>query len=639
MSRHINHQAIELLAPAGTFDIFEGIIEANCDAVYFGGQVLNMRMIRKGYNFSNDDIKKAIAIAHNLGKKVYITVNNLLSHTDLQVAKDYLLFLNDVQPDGLIIQDLAVLQLTKELSLTLPLHASVMMNVHNLAMIQTLKEQGISRVVLSREMSLDQIKYLKTQTDMEIEYFTHGDMCITHGSQCHYSGMLFGMSSNRGRCLKPCRWDYLIKKNNQHYQTKFPLAVKDMCMYPYLPEMIDAGIDSFKIEGRMRQKAFIVDLINRYGDAIDRYINDPTGYDRRKDYKKIVDTRKRDLSTNYAFGKPGLANINQRYEGTGKFYSTGKVFSAPTEEPEITDHLVDAIAHKINGYLANHTIHAPTKYISVKVGNMEQGMMAIEKGVNTIYLSGDIYRPHPPFTKADIQYLTQHKGNSRIILGLPKMMGDLDMLNYKNLLDAIAKDLDGVLITHLGSLPACSSYGLPLIGDYSLNIYNHKAAAYYKGLGLAQYTVSIESNLSDILHTSTHSTLPSEIIVHGQPCVMYMEHDLFANTKPSTDNGDEDTYYIEDTVLHLVTPAGEYPVYKDQYERCHMLPSKEICLYPILPSLEPLNIMSYRIEGMSYTTKQLAYLIDVYQQALHHETINNLQHFSEGHTLGALSHL
>ncbi len=153
-------------------------------------------------------------------------MNNLFSHEDIHVARDYLLFLNDVQPDGLIIQDLAVLQLVKELSLNLPLHASVMMNVHNLAMIHGLKERGISRVVLSREMSLDQIKYIKTQTDMEIEYFTHGDMCIAHGSQCHYSGILFGMSSNRGRCLKPCRWDYHIKKRRTTLQNKISYGCK-----------------------------------------------------------------------------------------------------------------------------------------------------------------------------------------------------------------------------------------------------------------------------------------------------------------------------------------------------------------------------------------------------------------------------
>ncbi len=638
MSRYYNKKAIELLAPAGTFDIFESIIRSNCDAVYFGGQVLNMRMIRKGYNLSNDEIKKAITMSHDLDKKVYITVNNLFNHEDLNVAKDYLLFLNEVQPDGLIVQDLAVLQLTKELSINLPLHSSVMMNVHNLAMINTLQKQGISRVVLSREMSLDQIKYIKTQTDMEIEYFTHGDMCVAHGSQCHYSGILFGMSSNRGRCLKPCRWDYHIKKDGQLYKTKFPMAVKDMCMYPYLPEMIDAGIDSFKIEGRMRQKEFIVNLINYYGDAIDRYIQDPTGYDRTKDYKKIVDTRKRDLSTNYAFGKPGLSNINLRYEGTGKFYSTGKVFSIPTEEPAITDTQLNTISNTIDTYMTNHKATPPVKQISVKVGTMEQAKLAIEKGVKTIYLSGDVYLPHKPFTKDDVKYLANHKGDSHIILGLPKMMRDLDMISYKNLLDELAEDLDGILVTNIGAITAFSDYGLPIIGDYTLNIYNYKAIDYYKGLGLDQYTLSIESKLPDLLTTITHSTLPSEIIIHGRPCVMYLEHDLFANTKHPTDNGYNDTYYKEDTVLHLVTPAGEYPVYKDQYERCHMLPSKEICLYSLLPSLESLNITSYRIEGMSYTTEQLEYLIDAYQKTVYNQSVANLQHFSKGYTLGAISH-
>lgn len=638
MSRYFHNKQIELLAPAGTFDIFQSIIRANCDAVYFGGQILNMRMIRKGYNLSNDEISQAIRIAHDLGKKVYITVNNLFNGEDLESASDYLGFLNAVQPDGLIVQDLAVLQLVRDLDINLPLHASVMMNVHNLAMIQALQKAGISRVVLSREMSLEQIKYLKTQTDMEMEYFTHGDMCIAHGAQCHYSGMLFGMSSNRGRCLKPCRWDYHIKKNGKLYKTSFPMAVKDMCMYTHLPEMIEAGVDSFKIEGRMRQKDFIVQLINYYGNAIDRYIEDPTGFDRYQDYDKIVGSRKRDLSTGYAFGKPGLSNINRRYEGTGKFYSTGKVFSFPTEEISIDTNQLMKLRDTITSYISSHQGTSVNKKLSVRAKNLAQAKLAIEKGVDTIYLTGDVYKPHKPFTKADICYLLEHKGHSKIILGMPKMMGDADIINYKAFVQELGEDLDGLLITNIGALSAFSRMGIPLIGDYTLNIYNHKATEYYKALGLDRFTLSIETQLHDMLETVTHSPLPSELIVHGRPPVMYLEHDLYANTVEASDNGLDDIHYIEETGLHLVTPAGEYPIYKDQYQRCHMLSAKELCLHDLLPSMQQLNITHYRIEGMSYTLDQLGYLIDIYHRLLQEAPVPSIDTFSGGHTLGALSH-
>lgn len=640
MSKYFNNKEVELLAPAGTFDIFNSIINANCDAVYFGGQILNMRMIRKGYNFSNEEIKEAINIAHSLDKKVYITVNNLFNNDDINMAKEYLLFLNDVKPDALIIQDFAILELVNNLSLDINLHSSVMMNVHNIPMINYLEKLGISRVVLSREMSLEQIKHIKAKTNMEVEYFTHGDMCIAHGSQCHYSGFLFGMSSNRGRCLKPCRWDYKIKKDGKLYNTKFPMAVKDLCMYNYLPEMIEAGIDSFKIEGRMREKDFIVTLINYYGDAIDRYIKDPIGYNRNKDYKKIYDTRKRDLSTGYAFSKPGLCNINNRYEGTGKFYSTGKMFSTPTQEREIDHSKLDEITNYINDTITSSTISTNKKELSVKVNNKEQATIAISKGVNNIYLSGDVYEPNRAFTTEDIKYIANNKKNSKIILGLPKMMSQLDFTNYTHFLDKNAHLLDGLLVTNIGAISAFKNYNVDLIGDYTLNIYNYMSTNFYKNIGLDKFTTSIETPISDLIHTINKSPIKSEVIVHGSLCIMYLEHDLYDNIKNNNETSLEDNQFIDNSILTLVTPNSEYPVRKDIHGKCHILTSKELCLYNLIPTLNKLPISSYRIEAQNYSSKQLSYIIDTYKKVIDtNNTNNNVKCFSGGHTLGALNYI
>ncbi|MCT4598632.1 MAG: U32 family peptidase [Vallitalea sp.] len=640
MSKYFNNKEIELLAPAGTFDIFNSIIHANCDAVYFGGQILNMRMIRKGYNFSNDEIKEAINIAHSLNKKVYITVNNLFNNDDINMAKEYLLFLNEVKPDAMIIQDTAILELVNNLSLDINLHSSVMMNVHNIPMINHLEKLGISRVVLSREMSLDQIKYIKTQTNMEIEYFTHGDMCVAHGSQCHYSGFLFGMSSNRGRCLKPCRWDYKIKKDGKLYNTQFPMAVKDLCMYNYLPEMIEAGIDSFKIEGRMRDKEFIVNLINYYGDALDRYIKDPIGYNRNKDYKKIYDTRKRDLSTGYAFGKPGLSNINTRYEGTGKFYSTGKMFSTPTEEKEINQNKLNEIIDYINNNITPSTITTNKKELSVKVNNIEQANIAISKGVNNIYLSGDVYTPNKPFTTEDIKNIASNKKNSKIIVGLPKMMSQLDFINYTHFLDKNAHLLDGLLVTNIGAISAFEKYDIDLIGDYTLNIYNYMSTNFYKRIGLDKFTTSIETPISDLIHTISKSSIKSELLVQGSICVMYLEHDLYDNIEANDEVALSDNQFIDNSIMTLVTPNSEYPVHKDIHGKCHVLSSKELCLYNLIPTLNKLPINSYRIEAQNYTNDQLSYLIDTYKEVINTNEINtNIKRFSKGHTLGALNYI
>ena len=187
MSRVFNNKEVELLAPAGTFEIFKKVVKSSADAVYFGGKILNMRMHRKNYNLTNEEIIDAISMARSLNKKVYVTVNNLFSQEDLLSAMEFLKFLEEAGPDALIIQDFSILELLNELNLSLDLHSSVMMNVHNLETIKALRALGVTRVVASRDMDLKTINILHKQTDMEFEYFTHGDMCIAHGAQCLYS--------------------------------------------------------------------------------------------------------------------------------------------------------------------------------------------------------------------------------------------------------------------------------------------------------------------------------------------------------------------------------------------------------------------------------------------------------------------
>ena len=243
MSRYFNQQEVELLAPAGNFEIFKQILHSGADAFYLGGKILNMRLHRKDFNFSNDEIVEAIQMAHELGKKVYVTVNNLLSSEDLLETEHYLRFLESAAPDAIIVQDMSIIALVQKLKLNLNIHASVMMNVHNLETIKKLRELGVTRVVTSRDIDLNTVKLFSAQTDMEFEYFVHGDMCLAHGAQCTYSGILFGNSSNRGRCMKPCRWGYKMNQGGNQYNTTFPLAVKDMYMYENIPELIPDDVD------------------------------------------------------------------------------------------------------------------------------------------------------------------------------------------------------------------------------------------------------------------------------------------------------------------------------------------------------------------------------------------------------------
>ncbi|MGO4787056.1 peptidase U32 family protein [Paenibacillus sp. 2KB_20] len=620
MARYFNGKEVELLAPAGTFEIFKTVIDANCDAVYFGGPSLNMRMMRKGYNLSYEEVREAVQLAHERGKRAYITVNNLMDEEDLEEAKRYFAFLNEVGPDAIIAQDLAVFPLIQEMNYTnIPVHSSVMMNVHNLEMIEAVKALGVSRIVASREMDLKTAEVLHAKSGMEFEYFVHGDMCTVHGANCLYSSMLFGNSSNRGRCMKPCRWDYRVKKDGYLYPTEYPLAAKDMYMYEHIPELVKSGITSFKIEGRMRDTEFLLMVVNAYGDAIDRYIADPIGFNREAGADTLHKNRKRDFTTAYAFGKPGLEFINHRYEGTGKFYSTGKVFSTPTAEREMKEERVLQVKESLH-QAKREQPSTSIPQITVHVNTVEQARAAIEEGANVIYLTGDVFQPDLPFGREDIEALTADKGNTEIILGMPRMMNELHMEQYYQFLSAGKEHnhygLDGLLASNIGAMHKFQSLGLPMIADFSLNIYNHMAASFYqKHFGISRINPSLELQLHDLTKLLRHPEIPIEFIVHGSPIVMYLEHDLYANAAEFEPIAEEDNKFVDNRHLVLLTDKGENPVYRDAAGRNHLALSKELCNMPFLKELHEAGVNHFRIEGKTYTTEQLRGLVRIYRQA------------------------
>ncbi len=641
MARLFNNKSIELLAPAGTFEILKEMVKTNCDAIYFGGSILNMRMIRNGYNLTDEEVVEAVKLAHLNQKKAYITVNNLNSQEDLDKAKKYLRFLADVaKPDAIIVQDLAIIEIIKDLNLNLNIHSSVMMNVHNLKTIEALEKIGVKRVVVSRDFSLDTIRYFKTKCPiMELEYFTHGDMCSVHGSQCYFSSVLFGMSSNRGRCLKPCRWWFKVKRDGNVYDTKFPLAVKDMYMYEHLPEMVEAGVTSFKIEGRMREKDFIVKLVNWYGDALDRYIKDPLHFDRYLDSEKIYENRKRDLSTGYAFGKPGLKNINSRYEGTGKIYSSGKMFSKPISEKETSSDSIQGIKRIINQFSKK-----PKQLkLSVKVNNIKQAIMCVENKVDIIQLSGNVFLPDKPWSVDEINALCEEKGKSKIILGTPKIFDELDFERYTHLLSNNKFNLDGISVTNLGALEHFKQFRYDIYGDYALNIYNDLALKFYEKSDLKQTTLSIEMPLIDLCKTISKATIPIEIVAHGLLEVMHTDHNLYENTNVFRIKEKENNMYVDNKILVLKNEAGEYPVYLDDRQRNHIYNSKELNLIEIVNELSEIGLDSIRIEAQTYTLSQLEYILKTYVKYINKdinlEKAKALLHPNYyGYTLGSLNH-
>jgi len=637
--RKIDDKCIELLSPVGNFEIFESLIESKADAFYFGGKKLNMRMHRKNFNFTDDELKNAIRISHDKDKKVYITLNNLLSESDLLETEEFLRFLDEIVPDGIIFQDMAVLEMAKSIGLNIPLHASVMTNVASLGDVKTMEYLGVKRVIVSREVSLSTIKSWSEQTDMEFEYFVYGDMCVCQGGRCYYSGILLGQSSNRGRCMKPCRWHYTAKYMGYEYETEYPLAVKDMYMYRHIPEMIDSGIVSFKIEGRMRSADYIRRVVDTFGESLDRYIENPDDYDRSLGHESMKEGRMRDFSTAYAFGDIGEENFNKRYEGTGYFYSTGKVFSKPSKEQDSDDRKVK----KMRKVLKTKEPKTKAPKLAVKVQSVKAAKLCIENQVDIIYLSVNVFR-EKGFSKKDILEIIKDKGKSKIILSTPQAcFDDIIKIYMKSIHDKeVLEGIDGFLVTTAGALSALKNLHKNVMGDYTLNVYNSLSAEAYSKMGINTVCVSTELSSAEVKGMLENTKIPIEIIVHGSPTVMHFESDLFENLKGKKKKRIEQTAEMSENMMLLVDDIStEHPVYRDEWKRGHMLMEKDICYMSVLDRFIGLGVQIIRLEISHYSLDNMKKTIENYKKALSSPSdcqriFDNMKN-EKGFTLGPLN--
>ena len=255
----------ELLAPAGDYDCFLAAINAGADAVYAGGEVFSARAYAS--NFSNEELIAAIDHAHLYDRRLYLTVNTILKNNETLRLYDYISPLYEAGLDGVIVQDIGVIRILKELFPDLALHASTQMAITDSEGVMLLKDMGIKRVVPARELSLDELKGIHDETGMELECFIHGAMCYSYSGKCLFSSMLGKRSGNRGRCAGPCRLPY----NNSYL-----LSLRDISAIDIIPELIKAGIASFKIEGRMKSKEYVAGVTGIYRKYIDKYLSNGT---------------------------------------------------------------------------------------------------------------------------------------------------------------------------------------------------------------------------------------------------------------------------------------------------------------------------------------------------------------------------
>lgn len=263
-------ERVELLAPAGSYDAFLGAVNAGADAVYLGGQQFGARAYAD--NFTAEEIVRALSVAHFYGKRIYLTVNTLLKEREMAQLYEYLLPFYEAGLDGVIVQDFGVFCFVREHFPKLPLHVSTQMAVTGVRSAALLKEQGAVRIVPARELSLKEVREIREKADVEVECFIHGAMCYCYSGQCLFSSILGGRSGNRGRCAQPCRLPYEIYDGKRRLSgSGYPLSLKDMCTLEYLPSLLEAGIDSFKIEGRMKRPEYAAGVTAVYRKYIDRY--------------------------------------------------------------------------------------------------------------------------------------------------------------------------------------------------------------------------------------------------------------------------------------------------------------------------------------------------------------------------------
>lgn len=305
----------ELLIPASSLEVLKTAVIFGADAVYIGGESFGLRA--KAKNFSIEDMKEGITFAHAHHVKVYVTVNIIAHNRDLEGVRRYLEELKEIGPDGLIIADPGIFEMAGGICPEIERHISTQANNTNYATYRFWRRLGAKRVVAARELSMEELKEVRQNIpeDMEIEAFIHGSMCISYSGRCLLSNYFTGRDANQGTCTHPCRWKYAVVEETrpgeympvyENERGTYIFNSKDLCMIEHIPELIDAGIDSLKVEGRMKTALYVATVARTYRKALDDYLESPDKYQANMSWyrEQIASCTYRQFTTGFFFGKP-----------------------------------------------------------------------------------------------------------------------------------------------------------------------------------------------------------------------------------------------------------------------------------------------------------------------------------------------
>ncbi len=312
---------IELLAPAGDLEKLKVAVLYGADAVYLGGRHFGLRA--GAGNFSEEELQEGVRFAHTKGVQVYVTVNIFAHNRDLEGLPAYLETISEAGADAVIVSDPGMIDLIRRLHPDLSVHLSTQANTTNWAAARFWEKLGVDRIVLARELTLAEIRQIREKVQLELEIFVHGAMCISYSGRCLLSNYLSGRDANRGDCAQSCRWRYALveEKRPGEYLTieedergSYVLGSRDLCLIEHLPELVKAGINSFKIEGRMKSVNYVAGVVKVYREALDAYLADPENYLFTPSWREeISKVSHRSYTTGFLFGSPGKSG--QHYEG------------------------------------------------------------------------------------------------------------------------------------------------------------------------------------------------------------------------------------------------------------------------------------------------------------------------------------
>ncbi len=389
----------ELLIPASSLEVLKTAVIFGADAVYIGGEAFGLRA--KAKNFSMEDMKEGIQFAHEHNVRVYVTANILAHNGDLPGVEEYFKELKEIGPDALIISDPGVFMIAKRVCPEIEIHISTQANNTNYGTYRFWHELGAKRVVSARELSIKEIKEIRSNIpdDLEIETFVHGAMCISYSGRCLLSNYFTGRDANQGACTHPCRWKYAVMEESrpgeylpvyENERGTYIFNSKDLCMIGHIPDLIDAGIDSFKIEGRMKTALYVATVARTYRKAIDDYLKDPVLYEK-----------------NMPWYLDQISNCTYRQFTTGFFY--GK----PDSEAQIYDS---------NTYVKEYT------YLGIVGGSNAEGLYRIEqRNKFSVGETIEIMKPNGDNIKAKVLRIVNEEGGEQESAPHPKQVLYIDL--------------------------------------------------------------------------------------------------------------------------------------------------------------------------------------------------------------------